>query len=101
MYLSDMYHSADWLREQLTNLGVWQTGDVIIVSCEHNQSKREGALFTKAKELLQADGWLHYGDNLGSDVINAYQYGLRPRWVPHSYRNCFVAAVGRVLGQVG
>lgn len=85
VYISDMYHSADWLQAQLVRLDVWQDGDVLLVSSERNACKRDGSLFLKAKEILGQNCWVHYGDNIWSDVLRAHESGLIPKWVPHSY----------------
>lgn len=69
--LSDMYYSANQLRELLKNASERIAGECdVIVSSEYDKTKRSGELFQKVFELYSiSPGELaHYGDDLVADL---------------------------------
>lgn len=79
IYLSDMYLPSIWLQEQLQKSGLFEHGDRVIVSCEHDASKRTGTLFQIVLNEYQPRRWLHFGDNPKADFISAMRNGASPR----------------------
>jgi len=97
VYISDMYYSTEWLKAELTRLGVWREGDVMIVSCDLGACKRDGSLFAESKKLLGLATWTHYGDNIKSDILRAHENGLLAKWAPHSYLYVLKASLSKRL----
>lgn len=77
--LSDMYIGSDELKSLLRKLG-YTSFDDVIVSCEHNTSKRTGRLFdvliNRYEEQFAHSGIIHIGDNSKVDISNAKDKGL-------------------------
>ena len=76
-FISDMYLSSQFLRQVLESYGCCQAEDVVFVSCEHHARKDTGALYEVVRQALHPSEWLHYGDNLRSDVKMARKKGLQ------------------------
>jgi hypothetical protein len=84
-FLSDMYLSEQWIRDQLRRHSIWNEGDLLFVSGELGANKRSGELFGVVREQFPEASWKHSGDNLLSDLLVAYGFGISVRWLPHSY----------------
>lgn len=76
--LSDMYYSSEELADILHKEGY--DLDEIIVSCEHNTSKRKGELYTVLKTVCHnrfgTNNIIHIGDNTISDIEMAKKYKI-------------------------
>jgi FMN phosphatase YigB (HAD superfamily) len=82
VFLSDMYLSSVFIRQQLIRHGIWRDEDRCYVSCECGKSKRSGALFA---DMLRDAGLLsrrydlavHHGNSLEGDIQAARRVGLQ------------------------
>ena len=72
---SDMYLYSNQIDEILKNAG-FEGYDRVIVSCEHNSSKRQGGLFDLEKNMYPNQKIIHIGDNYQSDFLSAKARGL-------------------------
>ena len=86
-FISDMYLSSQFLRQVLESYGCCQAEDVVFVSCEHHARKDTGALYEVVRQVLHPSEWLHYGDNLRSDVRMARKKGLQAVHVDTAYND--------------
>ena len=77
VFVSDMYLSSPFIREQLERLGVWREGDACYVSCEQGHAKGNG-LYRKvvAQEAVQPRQMRHSGNNMRDDVQAARRAGV-------------------------
>ncbi len=68
--ISDMYLSSDVIRQMLCKFDACFSNIPIYVSCEFGKTKRSGSLYIEVKKQENADykNWVHYGDNIRSDV---------------------------------
>lgn len=81
-FLSDMYLSSEFLRDQLLTHGFWQYGDKLYVSCEIGEDKLTGGLFReflRRENLFTNDVSFHRGNSANADILPARQTGLRVR----------------------
>lgn len=92
-FISDMYLSSQFLRQVLESFGCCQAEDVVFVSCEHHARKDTGALYEVVRQALHPSEWLHYGDNLRSDVKMARRKGIRAVHINTSYNDVENACV--------
>ena len=92
-FISDMYLSSQFLRQVLESYGCCQAEDVVFVSCEHHARKDTGALYEVVRQALHPSEWLHYGDNLRSDVKMARRKGIRAVHINTSYNDVENACV--------
>ena len=92
-FISDMYLSSQFLRQVLERYGCCQAEDVVFVSCEHHARKDTGALYEVVRQALHPSEWLHYGDNLRSDVKMARRKGIRAVHINTSYNDVENACV--------
>lgn len=99
LFVSDMYLSSMWLREQLKKHKVWLPGDEIYVSCEAGANKRSGDLYIAIRKIYPGMRWLHLGDNLMFDIVNAHRFGVDSKWLPHSYQAAITHHLDRVLAR--
>ena len=73
---SDMYLSADQIKELLRKVG-YPEFDRYLISCENGCSKSDGGLYKVLRaELKDGDKLLHIGDNLYSDLKKARESGV-------------------------
>ncbi len=86
-FISDMYLSSQFLRQVLECYSCCQAEDVVFVSCEHHARKDTGALYEVVRQALHPSEWLHYGDNLRSDVKMARKKGLQAVHVDTAYND--------------
>jgi predicted HAD superfamily hydrolase len=80
VFVSDMYLPSSWLSQMLADLGYEEAKSApIFVSGEVRKSKHTGALYQEVRDRLHIAKnarWLHVGDNLKADIINARAHGL-------------------------
>ena len=86
-FISDMYLSSQFLRQVLESYGCCQAEDVVFVSCEHHARKDTGALYEVVRQALHPSEWLHYGDNLRSDVKMVRKKGLQAVHIDTAYND--------------
>lgn len=84
-FISDMYLNSSFLKDILIREGVFEDGDAIYVSCEHNARKEDGSLYDLVRADLQPVKWEHYGDNYHSDVSIAKKKGIKAHFVDIGY----------------
>ncbi len=75
-FISDMYLDSLFLKEILMREGCAEAEDKVYVSCEYRARKDLGGLYDVVRQDLQPTSWVHYGDNLRSDVKNAHKHGI-------------------------
>lgn len=77
-YLSDIYHSKEFIRELLIHNNIFEDGDHLFVSSDFGQMKSTGGLYKNVVELLNVDrkNIYHMGDNLHSDVFCSTEFGI-------------------------
>ncbi|HAQ57439.1 MAG TPA: hypothetical protein DCX06_11205 [Opitutae bacterium] len=82
-FISDMYLPVTCIQEELKRHGIFQDGDLLLVSCEESASKHEGALYKKliALSAKSSLGIRHYGDNKRSDLLSALKNGILPKFL--------------------
>lgn len=100
VFISDMYLSAEFLRDQLAAHGLWQSGDSVYVSSEVAKCKSSGRLF---RHVLDSEGWLpgdvcHEGNHEGADVRGARRCGLRARMFGQGNLNRYEEILERYAG---
>lgn len=86
-FISDMYLSSKFLRETLKSCGCYEDNDDIYVSCEHNARKDTGHLYKVVRKELRPAEWIHYGDNLRSDIKMARKKGIHAIHINTIYNN--------------
>lgn len=88
IFISDMYLPSKVLKQALINSGLADDNDKVFVSCEYKSTKRNGLLYECIKkELTNSDNWVHYGDNLRSDINKAKQHGIKVKHIDTSYNS--------------
>lgn len=87
VFISDMYLSAEFLKEVMREHGFFQDGDSLYVSCECHAEKKDGELYKYVckQENTTFRQWFHYGDNRQSDYIAPRKLGIKVSLVNHSY----------------
>ena len=91
-FISDTYLSRDTIIELLCSCGFAGWSE-LVVSSDHGRTKRSGELFDiAAKQLGVPTGWMHLGDTLIPDVINARRRGIRVGYVPRPIDQLRLAA---------
>lgn len=85
VFLSDTWHTADFLAELLRKAGYDVRPDAIFASCEHQAGKADGTLFEAARTELgwASKRWIHIGDNEACDVAGARRAGVGGYAWPH------------------
>ncbi|TCL00600.1 HAD superfamily hydrolase (TIGR01549 family) [Shimia isoporae] len=80
LFVSDMYLPPEFVRDRLVSAGFDEDSSYpLYISGEVRLSKHNGTLFSeiaRRENLEIGTHWLHVGDNLHSDVINARKAGL-------------------------
>lgn len=86
-FISDMYLDSSFLRSILIQKGCADNDDPIFVSCEHGVNKRnKGLLYDIVRSHYKGiTKWIHYGDNVISDIKNAKRKGITVQYVNTSY----------------
>jgi len=79
VFLSDMYLSSEFIKNQLKKYGLWDEKDRIYVSCEEKKTKSSGDLFKHMvmKENTKLCFVLHKGDNFKSDIEIPRRLGIK------------------------
>ena len=76
-FLSDMYLPSEFIKIVLEREDILKKDDEIIISCEWGERKDTGGLYKKVKEKYHPEKWVHFGDNLYSDVKIARKNGVK------------------------
>lgn len=78
-FLSDMYLPKTFLEQKLRAYGLFQDGDLLLVSGERDATKQSGELFRQflSDTGLKPAELLHRGDNWISDVQTPKRLGIR------------------------
>jgi len=87
--LSDMYLPTEVVRDLLTQAGLVELLDDVVVSADHGVTKSDGQLFHRLVTQLDvaAGDMRHVGDNAGSDVRVPRLLGLRAEHSPAASLN--------------
>ena len=99
-FISDMHISARYLQPKIELLGLYEAGDILLVSSDVGLSKaRKGKLFRYFLDTnnLLAKNITHYGNSLWSDVRMARKHGLRAKHVPEFNRSRYESLTCREL----
>ena len=83
IFISDSYLPRDFLEHALGSRGLWQPGDGLYVSSEHDgANKRSGRLFevVLATEGVPATAITHVGNHAIADIKRARAAGLQTRY---------------------
>jgi predicted HAD superfamily hydrolase len=77
-FVSDMYLDERFVNDLLRKAG-YVDHDFLWVSCTTRETKAAGVLYQAIHAELGVpfDRWLHIGDNLGSDVLQAQSLGIK------------------------
>lgn len=82
--ITDMYLPENIMKEFLKQAGVLEYNQ-LFVSCDYRQLKQE-TLFAVYKEKVQANTYLHIGDNPESDIKAAQKWGIDTVLVKSGYK---------------
>ncbi|EBK7227708.1 glycosyl transferase [Salmonella enterica] len=76
--ISDMYLPSAILKELLTSCGYDISNIPVYSSGEERYSKNSGKLFSivKKNENVDIASWIHVGDNVHADILNAKKLGI-------------------------
>lgn len=87
--LSDTHYSSDFIRDILIEHNFNVENVLIFTSSEYNSSKFEGGLYELVKDLHNLDysNWVHYGDNLFSDIKIPKSKGINTKYLNNSALN--------------
>lgn len=98
---SDMYLPRNVIEEILVNCGYEGWTD-IFVSCEYGVSKQDGGIYRQliGTDVSKQSLVLHVGDNLKSDVLNAFRNGVAAVWLPCKRRVGEGTVADRLLDEV-
>ena len=82
--ISDFYINTDFVRQVLVCSGFDLSGVSLYVSCEHNLTKKDGALYDLVTSDLgvNPNEVLHVGDNYHVDMTNATKNGFDAIHIP-------------------
>jgi FMN phosphatase YigB (HAD superfamily) len=91
VFVSDMYLPGDFLKEQLHRHNLFQSGDQLFVSNEHQKSKATGKLWPDVLNELSvpASAVCHTGNDRNSDHKSAKKAGMRTTLLDHCNLNRF------------
>ena len=80
--LSDMYLSAQQIRQYLFQQQPFLLSLPLYVSCDTGAAKHDGHAYSFLRQQLNIDpqSWLHIGDHWQADVVNARSAGLCAAW---------------------
>lgn len=88
-FISDMYLSKPFIQKLLHKHGFYKKGDILLVSCEENATKRSGDIYKVLKKNISIDfkniKWHHWGDNNHSDCTNVIKNGGKCHYVNYKY----------------
>lgn len=78
LLISDMYLDGETIRKLLLKVDEIFTDIKLYVSSEYKKSKWSGNLYkvVKEREGVEYKDWIHYGDNLISDIQSANKLGI-------------------------
>lgn len=82
VFLSDMHISATQIEPKLRELGVFEDGDALLVSCDTGVSKsRKGRLFQHFSKSFNvpASHITHYGNDAWSDIKMAQKHSIKAK----------------------
>lgn len=81
MFVSDMYLESSFLCEVLSREGLYQEGDLVVVSGEWKCSKASSTIWPRLFKHLNCSAFdiFHQGDNPHSDVDSPAAFGIAAR----------------------
>lgn len=82
--ISDMYLSADVIRQMLLKADPIFRDIPLYVSSEYGKRKTTGNLYRQVRELeqIEYENWTHIGDDLYQDIDVPYQLGIKVELSP-------------------
>ena len=102
-FLSDMYLSSSFIREQLSRHGIIAVDEPCYVSCEHGASKRSGRLFqvVLARENVERHHTKHYGNDRQADIRGAKRWGVSSTLLTEANTNRYELSLETHAGETG
>ena len=87
MFISDMYLPLGFVKNILTEQGLYEEGDKLFISSECGLTKGSGNLFKyiREKEELDVHSWQHTGDNNWSDIKVPKSLGIKVKQIADGY----------------
>jgi len=87
LFISDMYLPSVQILEVLIREELYKTGDKLYVSSEIGLRKHTGNLFRfiQKENNFRYKDWMHFGDNLYSDVRVPRKMGIKSKSIIHNY----------------
>lgn len=85
-FVSDMYLPSAFIKKILFKYNLCMDNESVLVSAEYRATKHSGKLFDCLFKMTQtkASQWLHYGDNLISDVGIPKIKGMKSKFVKNT-----------------
>lgn len=85
MFISDMYLHSAFLRTVLEKRHCISGNEPVFVSCEHHARKSDGKLYRIISDKYKPEEWIHYGDNVKSDYVEARKQRIDARLTDTSF----------------
>ena len=82
--ISDMYLPSEIMEMLLRQVGI-SNYENLFISCDYRRLKKEG-LFSFYREKIQAEAYLHIGDNPDSDICAAEKWGIDTVLIKSGYK---------------
>lgn len=86
-FISDMYLPSDFIRSVLSKSHLIKEIDYLFVSIDYNANKYDGTLYDVIYDDLKPKEWIHFGDNLHSDVKMARLKNVSANHLSYKYTN--------------
>lgn len=87
IFISDMYLPESFIKDQLIRHNLFQNGDYVYVSANHDVAKFDGSLYKLIHEELRVPyhSWHHFGDNRTADIKIPRRLGIHAELVKNEY----------------
>lgn len=87
IFISDMYLPSSFIKEILIKFDFFKEGDILYVSDEIGAWKRDGSLYKLIHNQrgIPYKKWVHYGDNIRSDVQIPRKLGIHTHHLSFDY----------------
>ncbi len=87
LFISDMYLPHDFIKNVLSDAGIYASNDILYVSNDVMKGKYTGNLFRHIHdaENISYKEWCHTGDNKYADVYIPNTLGIKAKLTEHKY----------------
>ncbi|MGX8712354.1 MAG: hypothetical protein ACSW8I_01550 [bacterium] len=87
IFISDMYLPTSFIQKILVKYNFFKDGDLLFVSDEVGAWKRDGSLYRFIHNQIGVPyrKWIHYGDNIKSDVWVPRKLGIHAHHISYKY----------------